>query len=278
MLPSSATLAIPNGENDGRRPRPGRRRGHLLAVVAMILALAAMNGPVAAAQRSVPLPRPRPEAAGPPAAPENVPAQKREEPVPEPKSPAAEQADACLSRLRAAGVEFDIPAMPVAANAACEIEAPVRLKSVRGHSRADAPLRLTEEPVLSCRFAERLAGWLGDLAVPLIVGRLSTEVKAVRTGPGYDCRNRNRAAGGKLSAHAVGQAVDISGFELANGKALRIKPDGDDGMRAAVDALRTAACGWFTTVLGPGSDAAHTDHMHVDIMVHGSSDRYRICQ
>jgi hypothetical protein len=31
-------------------------------------------------------------------------------------------------------------------------------------------------------------------------------------------------------------------------------------------------------VLGPGSDAAHTDHMHLDILVHGSSDRYRICQ
>ena len=34
----------------------------------------------------------------------------------------------------------------------------------------------------------------------------------------------------------------------------------------------------FTTVLGPGSDAAHTDHLHVDMALHGTSDRYRICQ
>jgi hypothetical protein len=39
-----------------------------------------------------------------------------------------------------------------------------------------------------------------------------------------------------------------------------------------------AACGWFTTILGPGSDPAHADHLHVDIQQHGSSDRYRICQ
>jgi hypothetical protein len=243
-----------------------------------MLAIAAANGPAGgAAQPPVPLPRPRPEAAGPPAAPA-VPAQRHEEPDTEQKSPAAVEAEACQSRLRAAGVEFEVPAMPAAGNAACTIEAPVRLKSVRVHSRAGGTLRLTEEPVLSCRFAERLAGWLGELAAPLIAGRLAAEVKAVRTGPGYECRNRNRAAGGKLSAHAVGQAVDISSFELANGKAVHVKPDGDDGTRAAVDALRAAACGWFTTVLGPGSDAAHTDHMHVDIMMHGSSDRYRICQ
>jgi hypothetical protein len=43
-------------------------------------------------------------------------------------------------------------------------------------------------------------------------------------------------------------------------------------------AFRTAACGWFTTVLGPGSDAAHADHLHLDIQPHGSSNRYRICQ
>jgi hypothetical protein len=100
----------------------------------------------------------------------------------------------------------------------------------------------------------------------------------VRTGPGYECRNRNGAANGKLSAHAVGQAIDISGFELSNGKLIPVKPDGDEAMRDVVDSVRTAACGWFTTVLGPGSDAAHTDHLHVDVAMHGASDRYRICQ
>jgi hypothetical protein len=42
--------------------------------------------------------------------------------------------------------------------------------------------------------------------------------------------------------------------------------------------MRTAACGWFTTVLGPGSDAFHANHMHLDIEKHGPSGSYRICE
>ena len=168
--------------------------------------------------------------------------------------------------------------MPVESRASCTIEVPVRLKSLTAHARALAEVRLPEEPVVSCQFGERLTAWLGHLVAPLIAGRTSADLRAVRTGPGYECRNRNGAVNGKLSAHAVGQAIDISGFELSNGKSIPVKPDGDEAMRDVVDSVRTAACGWFTTVLGPGSDAAHTDHLHVDIAMHGASDRYRICQ
>jgi hypothetical protein len=95
---------------------------------------------------------------------------------------------------------------------------------------------------------------------------------------GYECRNRNRAASGHISAHAFGIALDVAAFELANGKLLPIKPNGDTRGQATVSAIRTAACGWFSTVLGPGSDPAHAEHMHLNILTHGSSDRYRICQ
>ena len=82
----------------------------------------------------------------------------------------------------------------------------------------------------------------------------------------------------KISAHASGLAIDVGSFELSNGRTLTIAPKGDEHLRATVDAIRVASCGWFTTVLGPGSDEAHTDHMHVDILQRGSSDRFRICQ
>ena len=111
-----------------------------------------------------------------------------------------------------------------------------------------------------------------------MLGVKGTELKAVRTGPGFECRNRNRAATGKMSAHAEGLAIDIAAFELANGAMLRIKPEAEAAPDPALAALRTAGCGWFTTILGPGSDEAHHDHLHVDIQQHGSSDRYRICQ
>jgi hypothetical protein len=132
--------------------------------------------------------------------------------------------------------------------------------------------------VLACRFAGQLGHWIGDLVAPLVAGIKDTDLKAVRTGPGFECRNRNRAPSGKLSAHAEGLAIDIAGFELADGATLRIKEETGIAPDPTLAALRTAACGWFTTILGPGSDEAHHDHLHVDIERHGSSDHYRICQ
>jgi hypothetical protein len=231
------------------------------------------------AEPLVPLPRPRPailDAQSPaPAAP---PSQSRDQEQASRTEEAARDGEACLARLRAADVRFDIPTMPVAARASCTIENPVRLKSLTTSARPAAEVRLPEEPVVSCQFAERVTAWLGHLVAPLIAGRMSAGLRAVRTGPGYECRNRNGAPNGKLSAHAIGLAVDISGFELSNGKFIPVKPNGDEAMQDLVGTVRTAACGWFTTVLGPGADAAHTDHMHVDILMHGTSDRYRICQ
>jgi hypothetical protein len=235
--------------------------------------------PLDAAPQRTPLPRPRPVSPGAPTpAPPAAAAQNRDQKQSSQTDGAAQDDEACLARLRAASVQFDIPAMPVAAKAACTIELPVRLRSVKARARAVTEVRLPEEPIVSCQFAERLTAWLRDLVAPLIAGRMSADLRAVRTGPGYECRNRNGAANGKLSAHAVGQAIDISAFELSSGKLIPIKPDGDEAARNVVDSVRTAACGWFTTVLGPGADAAHTDHMHVDVALHGTSDRYRICQ
>jgi hypothetical protein len=143
---------------------------------------------------------------------------------------------------------------------------------------AGTVVRLDAQPILACRFADRFGHWVGDLIAPVLAGSLNTDLKSIQTGPDFECRNRNGAATGKLSAHAEGLAIDIAAFELGNGSTLRVKPDADTPPNPAFAALRTAACGWFTTILGPGSDAAHADHLHVDIQQHGSSDRYRICQ
>jgi hypothetical protein len=234
----------------------------------------------AAPRRLAPVPRPRPATldARSSAPPVSASQNRDQKQASRPDDAARDDDEACLARLRAADVRFDIPIMPVASRASCTIEVPVRLKSVTAHARTVAEVRLPEEPVVSCQFGERLTAWLGHLVAPSIAGRMSADLRAVRTSPGYECRNRNGVANGKLSAHAIGQAIDISGFELSNGKFIPIKPDGDEAMRDVVHSVRTAAWGWFTTVLGPGSDAAHTDHLHVDIAMHGASDRYRICQ
>jgi hypothetical protein len=188
------------------------------------------------------------------------------------------EAASCLAHLKAAGFDVEAAEPPSHSNERCRIEVPVRLKAVPVSARPGAMVRLSDQPLLACRFADPFGRWVGELVAPVVAGVHKTDLTNVRTGPGFECRNRNGAATGKLSAHAEGLAIDISGFELANGSTLRIKPEGDGSPDLALAALRTAACGWFTTVLGPGSDAAHGDHLHVDVQRHGSSDRYRICQ
>jgi hypothetical protein len=88
-------------------------------------------------------------------------------------------------------------------------------------------------PVLAFR-------WIGDLVALLAAGIKSAELKADRMDPGSACRNR--AATGKLSAHAEELAIDIVGFELANGSALRIKSDAGAAHVPALAAPRTGAC------------------------------------
>jgi hypothetical protein len=240
-----------------------------------LAAMVMLWGSTVAAQ---PLPPPRPSDANPPAPAPVSPADRSQTPSGEvAKRPEAET-NTCLTDLTAAGFDIEMTEQPSSSNEGCRIEAPVRLKAVPVPSRPSTMVHLADQPVLACRFAGRLGHWIGDLVAPLVAGIKETELKTVRTGPGFECRNRNRAATGKLSAHGEGLAIDIAGFEFSNGSVLLIKPEAGAAPDSALAALRTAACGWFTTILGPGSDEAHHNHLHVDIEQHGSSDRYRICQ
>jgi len=242
----------------------------------LVLGLAMVSGIGSAGAQTPPLPPPRPQDTRPAApAPAAEPLPQSKEAVP---PQAGAEPDPCLAQLLAAGFEAEAAEQPSTTNQLCRIGKPVRLKAVPVRTRAGTLVRLPDQPILACRFADAFGRWLGELVAPVVAGSLNTEVKNVRTGPGFECRNRNGAATGKLSAHAQGLAIDISGFELTNGSSLRIKPEGEAPPDPTLSAIRTAACGWFTTILGPGSDAAHSDHLHVDIQQHGSSDRYRICQ
>src|SRR3954468_18628340 len=112
-------------------------------------------------------------------------------------------------------------------------------------------------PIVACRFAERFGRWVGNLVVVLVRGQLATDLKAVRPGAGFECRNRNRAASGKLSAHALGLAVDVAGFELASGDRLLVTESQDSPKVALLATLRAASCAWFTTILGRNRAGHH---------------------
>jgi len=152
----------------------------------------------------------------------------------------------------------------------------VRLETVSAGE--EGGVTLPDRPILSCKFASSFASYVAAIVAPLGRGTLGAGVASISTGPGHECRGRNRAKDAKISAHGRGLAVDVAVLRLRDGRQVVIKDMSGDSVKRYVAGIRQAACGWFTTVLGPGSDAYHADHLHFDLETHGSSDRYRICQ
>ncbi len=64
-----------------------------------------------------------------------------------------------------------------------------------------------------------------------------------------------------MSEHGMGRAIDIGGVVLADGSRLIVAQDWPD---PALRQMHEAACGTFSTTLGPGSDGFHEDHLHYD--------------
>lgn len=187
----------------------------------------------------------------------------------------ADAAVDCMAKLRAADVAFEQAEAPAGGLNGCAIDAPVRLVAVKVD---EGRIALDARPVLSCAFALKFSDFAKNLLAPLGAATVDAALVAIDTGPGYECRGRNRDANAKLSAHAKGIALDVGAFVFSGGRKIAVDAQQDSRSTAYVKALRTAACGWFTTVLGPGSDPFHATHIHFDVERHGSSDAYRICQ
>ena len=151
----------------------------------------------------------------------------------------------------------------------CGIASPIRLSSV-GLANGDI-VSLPDQPILECEFAAVLADYIRLIVAPLGDAILHAKVAAIDTGPGYDCRTQDRLGGARISAHAKGLAVDFVAIAFADKRRMLVERQNGADEAAYFRAVRTAACGWFTTVLGPGADAFHANNMHLDVERHGSS-------
>jgi len=139
----------------------------------------------------------------------------------------------------------------------CGVDKPVRVTSVAGVS-------LTRPATMDCVTAAALKSWVADGVKPT-VGRLGGGVASVKVIADYACRTRNNRPGAKISEHGRGRAVDVAAINLKNGVALTVL-DGwrDPAQGKLLRRMHAAACGPFGTVLGPGSDGFHKDHIHLD--------------
>jgi hypothetical protein len=182
----------------------------------------------------------------------------------------------CLANLRASGAEFESLATPISSGS-CHVDMPIRLHAVATKA---GKISFPDAPTLNCQFARQFVLWLSDTGAAVVATQLDVKLAKVSTGPGYECRGRNGDASAKMSEHGLGNAVDITTLTTADGRQIQISDASNPASASfqVLRALRTAACGYFKTVLGPGSNAAHASHFHVDMGMHGKSGNYRICE
>lgn len=165
---------------------------------------------------------------------------------------------ACRSRLRELGVRFE-ERERLSSEDGCLIEHPIAV------TRLTPSVELEPEAVLNCATAQAAAAFVSDVVAPRAAVAFGAPLSAVRHGSAYVCRTRHDRE--KISEHALGNAIDLSAFELADGTVIDVKAygPGDLARRDFLRGLRSAACGPFKTVLGPGTDGDHADHFHFDL-------------
>ena len=228
------------------------------------------------ASASVPLPKPRPSEAPSverdkpdkeqQASPPNGKPDQQAAPAPKPTP----QPSAC--RLALTDEVAIAPSIPdIKGAGGCGGEDLVRLEAIVLPDKRQVSVK--PAAILRCKMAAALAGWIRSDIAPL-AERLGTAVSNLDNFDSFECRGRNRIVGAKLSEHGRANALDVRAFKFADGSLISLTD------RTVPRGLREnvlhSACTRFSTVLGPGSDWYHEDHIHLDLMERRGN--YRICQ
>ncbi len=233
----------------------------------------------------IPLPRPRPEEApkatdkasdkasdeAPPDADGKPSADKPGADKPaEAAAPAQKPVSAC--RLALTEEIAIAPSIPdIRGPGACGGEDLVRLEAVVLPDKRKVAVK--PAAILRCTMASAIADWLRKDMAPLATS-LGSTIGELDNFDSFECRGRNRVVGALLSEHGKANALDVRAIKLANGQSIGLT---DRSMSREVrERVLHSVCARFSTVLGPGSDWYHEDHIHLDLAQRRND--YRICQ
>jgi hypothetical protein len=131
-----------------------------------------------------------------------------------------------------------------------------------------APATLTPTATLACPLVSTLDRFISEHVQPAAVRWFGHPVVEIKQISAYSCRGMNGDPRASISEHAFGNALDIAAFTFADGHRITVK----DGWHGAPEEqgflhdVQGAACEMFATVLAPGSNEYHYDHIHVDLM------------
>lgn len=145
---------------------------------------------------------------------------------------------------------------------------------------ASGTVHLSPAATLRCPMIPAVEHWITHMVQPAARSYLGMPVIELKVAASFSCRARNGILGGKLSEHGHANAIDVSGFKLADGRWVTVR-DGWSSWSSDSRFLRTVhqgGCNIFTTVLGPNADKFHRDHFHFDLARHGRDGKYRVCK
>jgi hypothetical protein len=240
------------------------------AKIRLILAALICTSQIAAAQQTSSRFSKRPRAAAPIAIPQQVsPPQEVFASQPEKETAAPLAPSDCDLRLAKIAVFRQLPAL--IAPGECGAEDAVSLESVTLPDQGK--VAIAPPATLRCTMAEAVAQWIRDDVAPA-VARLGAPVRELENMGSYECRGRNRVSGATLSEHGRADALDVRGFKLANKETVVLADQ--KVPKDFRDAIRASACARFSTVLGPGSDSEHAEHVHLDLIQRRNN--FKMCQ
>jgi hypothetical protein len=143
---------------------------------------------------------------------------------------------------------------------------------------AIGPVTVKPAATLACPIVSALDQWMTESVQPAAMRWFGQPVVAIKQISAYSCRGMNGNPNAHISEHAFGNALDIAAFTLADGHTISFVRGwhGTPEEQGFLHDVQGAACRRFTTVLAPGSNRFHYNHMHVDLM--RRSSRRVICE
>ncbi|RDI59225.1 extensin family protein [Microvirga subterranea] len=186
----------------------------------------------------------------------------------------AQAEEACLSQRLVQPSAYMALSPKIDGPGVCGMDYPFKVAAFN-----NGAVGLKSKVTLACPIIPRIDTWLDEIVKPAALLYFGVPLADLKAGS-YSCRPRNNQRGAKYSEHAFGNALDVMGFALADGRDVSVVK-GWKGSPAEQEFLRevfVGACRYFTTVLGPGSDAFHYDHLHIDLARHDPRGQRRICK
>ncbi|HTV29259.1 MAG TPA: extensin family protein [Xanthobacteraceae bacterium] len=140
------------------------------------------------------------------------------------------------------------------------------------------PVEVKPPATLACPMVSALDKWISEAVQPAALKWFRQPVVEIKQISSYSCRGMNGNPNAHISEHAFGNALDVAEFDLADGHKVSVQYGwhGTPEEQGFLHDVQSAACQEFSTVLAPGANVYHYNHIHVDLMRRTS--RRAICE